>query len=285
MKPLQFFKRKGQPEPEPADFLGHLTRAYTNFNEDTRLASQSGQVEFLTTMRYIERYLEPGMRVLEIGAATGRYSLAIARKGYDVTAIELVQHNIDVFRKKMQPEDKVDLQQGNALDLSRFADGSFDIALLLGPMYHLHTQEDQSRALREALRVTKPGGLLFAAYVITDMVLHTEGFLKGKLDHFITEHQMDLETFRHEPSPDPKELFNICRREDIDALMAPLPCTRLHYVATDGLYDYMREAIDKMTPERFDQYMRYRFFLCEREDMAGATNHSLDILRKDENHA
>ena len=273
-------KRKAPSGPEPNDTLGYLTRAYTNFNEDTRLASQSGQVEYLTTMRYIERYLQPGMRLLEIGAATGRYSLTLARMGYDVTAIELVQHNIDIFRKKMKPGDTVDLRQGNALDLSRFPDDTFDMTLLLGPMYHLKSNEDQTQALREALRVTKPGGLLYAAYVITDMVLHESGFVKGNLEHFIAEHRMDMETFRHEPSPDPKELFQLCRREDIDALVAPLPCTRLHYVATDGLHDFMREAVDKMTPARFGQYMQYRYFLCERPDMAGATNHSLDILRK-----
>ena len=278
---MKLFRRKRAPEPEPTDKLGYLTRLYAAGGEDARLAARHGQVEFLTTMRYIERYLRPGMRVLEIGAATGRYSLTLARMGYDVTAIELVQHNIDIFRRKMGPEDKVDLQRGDALDLSRFADNTFGMTLLLGPMYHLHTPEDQTRALEEALRVTKPGGLLYAAYVITDMVLHTEGFVKGHIGHFFAEHRMNTETFRHEPSEDPRELFNIVRREDIDALVAPLPCARLHYVATDGLHDYMREAVDRMTDERFDLYMRYRYFLCEREDMAGATSHSLDILRKD----
>jgi len=279
---FKLFKRKVQPIPEPTDTLGYLSRFYsTRCDEDARLASRHGQVEFLTTMRYVQRYLRPGMRVLEIGAATGRYSLSLARMGYDVTAIELVQHNIDIFRKKLRPGDKIDLQQGNALDLSRFPDNTFDMTLLLGPMYHLKATGDQVRALQEALRVTKPGGLLYAAYVITDMVLHTEGFVKGNIDHFFTEHGMDTETFRHEPSPDPKELFQICRRENIDALTAPLPCRRLHYIATDGLFDYMREAIDRMTPERFGMYMKYRYAICEREDMAGATSHSLDILRKE----
>jgi len=280
MKLFKWCKRK--TPPEPTDAMGWLTRHYTLHDEDARFASQSGQVEFLTTMRYIERYLRQGMRVLEVGAATGRYSLVIARMGYDVTAVELVQHNIDVFKKKLRPGDQIDLRQGDALDLSRFADNTFDMTLLLGPMYHLKAPGDQSRALEEALRVTKPGGMLYAAYVITDMVLHTEGFLKGNIGHFFTEHRMDAQSFRHEPSANPKELFQICRREDIDALTAPLPCTRLHYVATDGLSDYMRDAVDKMTPERFELYMQYRYFLCERPDMAGATSHSLDILRKEE---
>ena len=275
----KFFKRKAKIEPEPTDTLGYLTRFYsTRCDEDARLASQHGQVEFLTTMRYIERYLQPGMRVFEIGAGTGRYSITLAHKGYDVTAIELVQHNIDIFRKKLEPGDRIDLQQGNALDLSRFEDNSFDMTLLLGPMYHLYTPEDQTRALEEALRVTRPGGHLYVAYCICDLTLHTEGFVKGNVDHFITEHMMDTETFRCYSSP--KELFNICRKEDVDALTAPLPCKRLHYVATDGLYDYMHDAIDRMTPARFELYMKYRYAICEREDLVGATNHSLDILQK-----
>ena len=283
---FKFFKRKGQLEPEPTDALGFLTRFYsTRCDEDKRLTSQHGQVEYLTTMRYIERYLQPGMRVLEIGAATGRYSLTLARMSYDVTAIELVHHNIDIFRKKLKPEDKVDLQQGNALDLSRFTDDTFDMTLLLGPMYHLYTREDQSRALREALRVTKPGGYLYAAYCVSDMSLHYHGFIKGHIEYLIAKGMADPETFHCHSEP--KDLFQLMRRDDILALTAPqetsaapLPCARLHYVATDGPVELMRDAIDKMTPKQFELYMKYRYAICEREDLAGATNHSLDILRK-----
>jgi len=278
---FNFFKRKQQTQPEPTDTLGFLTRFYsTRCDEDRRLTSRHGKVEYLTTMRYIERYLQPGMRVLEIGAATGRYSLTIARKGYDVTAIELVQHNIDVFKKKFKPGDRVDLQQGNALDLSRFEDNTFDMTLLLGPMYHLYTVDDQTRALEEALRVTKPGGPLYAAYCVSDMSLHYHGFIKGHIEYLIAKGMADPETFHCHSEP--KDLFQLMRKDDILALAAPLPCTRLHYVATDGPIELMRKAIDKMTPARFDLYMKYRYAICEREDMAGATNHSLDILRKDD---
>jgi ubiquinone/menaquinone biosynthesis C-methylase UbiE len=62
--------------------LKYLTEYYSNYNEDGRLASRHGQVEFLTTMKYINKYLKKGMRVLEVGSGTGRYSLAIADKGF-----------------------------------------------------------------------------------------------------------------------------------------------------------------------------------------------------------
>jgi len=281
MRPFKFFKRKAQPGPEPTDTLGYVSRFYsTRCDEDGRLDSRHGQVEFLTTMRYIERYLQPGMRVLEIGAATGRYSLALARMGYDVTAIELVQHNIDVFHKKMKPGDRVDLQQGNALDLSRFEDNAFDMTLLFGPMYHLYTQEDQSRALEEALRVTKPGGYLYVAYVICDMAILESGIGSKKwFWDYLEDGHIDPETYVC--TSQPSDLFQLYRREDIDTLTSPLPARRRHYVAADGMAQLIKGALAEMTPERFETFMRYHYFICERPDMTGATNHSLDILQKE----
>ncbi|MCL2300008.1 MAG: class I SAM-dependent methyltransferase [Firmicutes bacterium] len=276
---FKFFKRK-PPAPELTDTLGYLSRFYsTRCDEDRRLDTRHGQVEYLTTMRYIERYLQPGMKILEIGAATGRYSLTLARMGYDVTAIELVQHNIDIFRKKLRPGDKIDLQQGDALDLSRFDDNTFDMTLLLGPMYHLYTQEDQSRALREALRMTKPGGLLYAAYVICDMAILESGIgAKKWFWDYLEDGHIIPETY--ECISNPGDLFQLCRREDIDALTAPLPCARLHYIATDGVAQLNKSVLAEMTPAQFAKFMDYHYFICERPDMAGATNHSLDILIK-----
>ena len=79
----------------------YITDFYNHYDEDGRLALRHGSVEFLTTMRYIEKYLRPGCRVLEVGAGTGRYSHALARRGYTVDAGELVAHNIDIFLNNM----------------------------------------------------------------------------------------------------------------------------------------------------------------------------------------
>ena len=140
-----------------------LTEYYLSYDEEGRLLSRHGQVEYLTTMRYIQKFLRPGMRILEIGAATGRYSHALARMGYAVDAIELIRHNIDIFNEKTQPGEMVTIRQGNAKDLHMLQDETYDLTLLLGPMYHLFTVEEQKQALSEAIRVTKPGGILFSA--------------------------------------------------------------------------------------------------------------------------
>ena len=71
-----------------------LNQFYHNGAEEQRLLSKQGQVEFIITTEYIDKYLKPGDRILEVGCGTGRYSLHYAHKGYEVDAIELVQENL-----------------------------------------------------------------------------------------------------------------------------------------------------------------------------------------------
>lgn len=258
----------------------YLTDFYSQYDEDARLCSPHGSVEFLTTMRYIEKYLKPGCRVLEIGAGTGRYSHALARQGYTVDAVELVEHNIEVFRQNTRPGENVTVRQGNALDLSAFAEGTYDITLLLGPLYHLYCTEDKRQALREALRVTRPGGIIFAAYVISDGCLVDEGFFHQSIDvaDYLRRGLLDPVTFA--ATSGPKDLFELVRKEEVDALMVPLPAKRLHYVAADGCALLLRDALDRMDPELFKLYLAYHFAVCEHADLVGITSHALDIFQK-----
>lgn len=229
-------------------------------------------------MRYIEKNLSPGARILEIGAGTGRYSLTLACKGYIVDAVELVQHNINIFKSKITKDMNVSVRQGNATDLSFFEDNTFDITLFLGPIYHLFTEEDKINALSEALRVTKKGGLLFTAYCISDASVICYGFKAGNIDMLIENGMLDTESFRAFSKP--ADIFELYRKEDIFQLMDRFDITRLHYVATDLATNYMRDNIDNMDDKTFELYLKYHFSICERSDMVGATHHSLDIVRK-----
>lgn len=134
--------------------VSFLKNYYESYDEEGRLISKHGQVEYVTTMHYIHKYLEKGAKILEVGAGTGRYSLALAEEGYEVEAVELIDHNVEIFKSKINNKN-VNVSKGDALDLSMFKEESFEITLVLGPMYHLYTQEDKVRALREALRVTR----------------------------------------------------------------------------------------------------------------------------------
>ena len=261
------------------EILNALTEFYSNYDEEGRLLSKHGSVEYLTTMRYIEMYLKPGMRVLEIGAATGRYSHDLARMGYRVDAVELVQHNIDLFKANTKPGEDITITQGNAKDLHFLRDNSYDLVLLLGPMYHLFTVEEQKQALSEALRVTKPGGILMAAYCGNDATMVQYCFGRGMLKEKRYQELVNPVTFK--ASSDPAELFELYRKEDIDALMEGFRTQRLHYVGTDMATNYMRSCIDEMDEALFDLYLKYHFVICERSDMVGVSHHILDIHRKD----
>jgi len=262
----------------------YLIDYYDNYDEDGRLGSRRGSIEFLTTKRYIEKYLKPGDRILEIGAATGRYSHTFARMGYTVDAVELLDHHIEIFRKNTNPDDKVTITQGNAMDLSGFQDNTYDITLLLGPLYHLYTQDDKRQAISEAIRVTKQGGVIFAAYVISDSCLLFEGFINGGFNvaDFIERGLIDPITF--ETKSEPKDLFELVRKEQIDDLMSVFTVSRLHYIASGGCLRYvsrMCEALDAMDDETYELLLRYHFATCEREDLVGISSHALDVFRKD----
>lgn len=260
--------------------MHYLNEFYSHYDEDGRLSKKHGSVEFLTTMRYIGQYIKPGDRVLEVGAGTGRYSHALARQGYTVDAVELIGHNIDVFQNNTQPGENISITQGNALDLYAFSDNTYDITLLLGPLYHLYTTDDKRQALREAIRVTRPGGVIFAAYVISDGCLLDEGFLRGNINvaEYVKTGLLDRETFA--AKSEPKDLFELVRKEDVDELMRDFPTTRLHYVASDGCALLLREDIDAMDDETFRLYLDYHFATCERADLLGVTSHALDVFRK-----
>lgn len=258
----------------------YLIDFYNNYDEDKRLVLKHGSVEFLTTMHYIEKYIKSGDHVLEIGAGTGKYSHTLARQGYAVDAVELVGHNIDIFRQNTQPDENITIRQGNAMDLSSFSDNQYDITLLLGPLYHLYSIEDKRQAISEAIRVTKQGGIIFAAYVISDGCLLDEGFKHNNINvaEYIEKGLIDSETFAAKSQP--KDLFELVRKENIDKLMSVFPVSRLHYIASDGCALFMREAVDAMDDETFELYLKYHFATCEREDLLGITSHAIDIFRK-----
>lgn len=259
--------------------MDFLEEHYSRTDEDGRLLSRHGQVEYLTTMKYIHACLS-GLshpRILEIGAGTGRYSVTLAKEGYPVTAVELLSHNLELLKAKLDGSEPITVLHGNAMDLSVLPDDSFDLTLLLGPMYHLYTKEDQLRALSEAVRVTKPGGWIFAAYCMNDPTVVQYVFGLNHLEEVMEA--MMLTSDWHCIS-EPKDIFAMVRTEEIATLDAQLPVKRVKLVATDGATNYMRQQIDAMDDQTFSKWMEYHFTVCERQDLVGASHHTLDILRK-----
>lgn len=257
-----------------------LEQRYKTIDEDSRLLSVSGRVEFLTTLTYVHKYFAPGSKLLEVGAGTGRYSITLANEGYDVTAVELLDCNIKKFREKLTGEEKLKLHQGNALDLSIFESDTFDGVLLLGPMYHLYCQEDKVQALNEAKRVVKTGGIIMVAYVGNESVILIDLFdgngdaLFKKLDNGRIDKNWKMLT---QP---PMEFNEKIRLEEINELNRSTGLTRKVIISADGLTAMIEDKAVSWSDRVFKEYMDWHLTICERQDCIGFANHILDIVEK-----
>ena len=253
-----------------------LINYYELGGEEERLKKDKAHsVEFITTLKYIDKYLEANDKILEIGAGTGVYSLYYANKGYQVEAVELVEYNINVFKNHITDNMNINLRQGNALDLSYYKDNTFDITLVLGPLYHLYTEEDKRKAISEALRVTKKNGYIFIAYLTHGSIILNYGIRKGNL--------LDLkrccdEDYRFKDIPE--ELFTAFYVDEFESLVSEFNCDYISSVATDGISTAFREIINELTDEEFEIWLDYHFKTCERRDIQGYSSHMLNIYNK-----
>ena len=245
---------------------------YEIFDENARLnRSKAARVEFITTVRAIESVLRPDARILDVGAGAGEYSLHFAQKGYDVTAVELSPANITAFEKKITPEHPVRLLQGNALDLSAFADESFDVVLLMGPLYHLSSASDRDRAIAEAKRVCKQDGVIFYAFIGNDMVVLTELSYRPQ---FFSENTYDHESFKVEDFP-----FVFFTLDQMREMLTRNSVKIQREIAADGVSELMEDMINSLSEADYTQYVRYHLYCSEKPEMLGRSSHLLFIGR------
>ena len=264
--------------------MDYLFEHYNKFNEDKRLKSRHGMIEYINTMRYIDKYLDilekdgrdkGSIKIADIGAGTGAYSGPLSERGYDVSAVELIQHNLGRLKQNYP---LVKAYKGNALKLKKLGSEEFDITLLFGPMYHLFGRENKLAALSEAKRITKEGGIIFVAYLTNEYGVITYAFKEhhalecrenGKLDE-------DFVISNNE-----EDIYDYIRLSDIDGLNTECNLKREKIFTPDGPADYMRESLKQMSEEEFKLFVDYQYANAERSDLIGAGAHIVDVLKKD----
>lgn len=259
--------------------MNDLEIYYNKFNEEKRLNSRHGQIEFRTSMKYIHDVIDhtrpvSEIKILDIGAGTGRYSVALANEGFDVTAVELVKYNLGILKSK---KSSVKAMQGNALKLSKLKDDQFDVTLLFGPMYHLFGHEDKKKALSEAKRVTKPGGIILVAYCMNEYSVITYAFKERHILECMDEGRLDKD---FKTLSKPEHLYDYMRLDEIAELNTELNLKRIKIVTPDGPANYLRPYLNQLTEEEFELFFQYHLATCERMDLMGAAAHTLDILKK-----
>lgn len=249
---------------------------YSSYDEDSRLIrDKAHMVEYITTTKYIEKYLKKGDRILEIGAGTGRYSINYAKKGYRVDAIELLEKNLEVLKSKITDNMNINAIKGNALDLSMYEDNTFDITLVLGPLYHLYDEESVKKAISEAIRVTKKNGKIFLAYITDDAVVLSYGLRKGNMKRLkeLVDDDWNIKNIA-------EEIFATFKIEEFDNLIKDFTLKEIETVAADGISANMQEYINNLDDEEYEIYLNYHLKNCARKDLMGYSNHILKIVEK-----
>ena len=250
---------------------------YTDYEEDTRLErTRHGQLEFAITMEYVHKYLEDDARILEIGAGTGRYSIALAKEGYDVTSVELVEKNLELLKEKSIGLENIKAVQGDATDLSRFAADTFDVTLVFGPMYHLYEDADIQKAIDEAIRVTKPGGTILFAFISVFAIMYSNYFQGnwkfGEEENFTSDYK--VKHFK-------EQLFTGYDVVDFEKMFERKPVEWITTAGVDGLLEPIEHRLDFAIPEEdFDSFKKWYMAFSEKRELLGHTNHLLYICRK-----
>ena len=284
-----------------------LEQYYNKFHEEHRLTTRHGRVEFSTSMHYISeciRLLEEKraaagthaagtsdtgspaaspaapqqapapLKIADIGAGTGRYSVELCHQGYDLTAVELVKHNLEILRAK---HENIKTWQGDARSLPFLEDETFDLVILFGPLYHLHGDQNKLQALSEAIRITKKGGFILAGYVMNDYSVLSYCFKEHKWAEVAAKNGLtpDFHTICTE-----EDLYDYVRLEDINRLAEASGLNRYKIIAPDGAADYMRRELNEMSEEEFAAFLEYQKQIAERPELLGASSHIVDILQK-----
>ena len=257
-----------------------LECVYGDGREGERLTrTRQGQLEYLTTMSYIRRMAPYPCRILELGAGTGAYTVAMAQLGHRVTAVELLERNYELLKENAAPYPNVEAVRGDALDLRRWADDSFHLTLSMGPMYHLYGRGGVDRAIDEAIRVTRPAGILMFAFLSAHAILcnnylqaEPRSFRAGWAENF--DRDMRVRHF-------PEQVFTGYDVAEFEALFQDKPVAHLRTAATDGVLELAEGRSDfAMTDEDFRLFSGYHLCYCEKRELLDSSSHLLYICRK-----
>jgi ubiquinone/menaquinone biosynthesis C-methylase UbiE len=262
--------------------MSEILSHYAENPEDNRLRTGWGQLEFVRTRELLQRYLPPPpLKMLDVGGGSGVYSAWLAQLGYEAHLIDIVPRHVEAAR---QITGIASAKVGDARKLEQ-TDQSADAVLLLGPLYHLTQRADRLLALREARRVLRPVGLLFAA-AISRFASLLDGLARGFIDDPLFEPllERDLREGQHRNPTGNPEYFTTAffhRPEELQKEISEARFSSVEVFAIEGpgwlAKDFDTRWSDSARRQRLLELIR----AVEREPiLLGASSHLLAIARK-----
>jgi S-adenosylmethionine-dependent methyltransferase len=250
--------------------------------ENTRL--ERHQLEHDLTWRYLNQYLPAHGSILEVGAATGGYTLELAKRGYRLTAVDLSAANIELCRKRLTGEGlqgQVHLVLADARDLKEVTARDFDVVLLMGPLYHLVEETDRKVALQEVFDRLRTGGIVFSSFISRFGIM---GDLLRTLPHWIedqAEVQSILERGRN-PYDYPRGGFRgyFAKVSEISPLHEAIGFETLTLAGVEPAISADDESYNNLQGRQRQLWLDLFYRISTESTIIGASRHLLYIGRK-----
>jgi ubiquinone/menaquinone biosynthesis C-methylase UbiE len=254
---------------------------YENYCEDNRLIrDNSHKVEFITTISLLDKIIRPNSKILDVGAGTGRYSFYFGEKGYSVYALEFTPHNLGIIRDKLKVlefRDNVEAAIGDGRDLSRFADNRFDVVLCMGPMYHLHSDEDRKLCINECLRVLKKDGILAVAYINKHAAyMYNVRLNKSFIKETSSKRIIELGCLNGDGSDN----FYFTSPQEMESMLSSFAIEFVVHAAADGVGHILKDIIDGLDEEEYQYWIEHHLATCEEPSLLGYSLHGLLVCQK-----
>ena len=259
--------------------MNKVQQFYQTYDEDSRLVKDDyHRVEFITTLYFLDDYLRPGLKIIDVGAGTGRYAFYLAQKNCCVTAVDIVPQYVKLMREKAKQQSlNLDIFQGNAKNLSRFSDSKFDAVLCMGPLYHLKTEKGRREALYECLRILKPGGIIAAAYV--------NRYASHLMEILREDKPLDIKFLKKIinkglQAGENSDSFYFSFPAEIEQMMSDFNVRKEKNIGTDGVTYLSGKRAKELNETEFKYWLNYHLKTCENESLLGYSLHGLYIGRK-----
>ncbi len=266
------------------DDVSDIAAFYDGDPEREQLRLEREQLEYDLTWRYLNYYLPPQGSILEIGAATGKYTLELARRGYVVTAVDLSAALLEACRENLAAEKlekQVRLFVADARDLSAVTKNDFDAVLLMGPLYHLIEEADRKMALKKAFNRLRAGGMIFSAFIcrfgiLGDMLKNNPAWIENQ-----AEVRSLLEAGKR-PDNAPRGGFRgyQARVEEIAPLHEAIGCATLAFAAVEPAISADDQSYNSLEGRPRQLWLDLLYEISTEKSMLGASRHLLYIGRK-----
>jgi S-adenosylmethionine-dependent methyltransferase len=266
------------------DDVSDIEAFYNASPNEEHVRLERHQLEYDLTWRYLDRFLPTQGSILEVGAATGRYSLELVKRGYQLTAVDLSPGLIEVCRKNIMDaglSGKARFLVADARDLSGLQEEKFDVVLLMGPLYHLVEETDREHALKQAYEHLREGGVIFTAFISR---LGVFGDLMKNMPHWI-EDQAEVKALLDKgrrPDDRPHGGFRgyFALASEISSLHEEVGFETLVLAGVEPAISADDESYNKLRDNQRESWLNLLFKISTDESILAASRHLLYIGRK-----